>query len=345
MLARGPAGWALAGLLGLGAGLYSVERGVFVGLAAAALALLQAEDRARSFAALVGGVAGGLLLVAALAGPAELGQGLTDLVFLARYKDFIDAMPYPSPGTGSAWATTWPLLALAALWMAAAGTRGSDGTPRVLLLLALAATCFYQYAVTQPDPQHLHNARPLVLAGLAALAWRGLATFRPGRLVVLGLALSGGAWATMAHRSSLAGLPAAVAGAPDAIRTGLDRPDVDFLSPEAAAALPVLQDALADEPCTFVFPAEPAWYFLVRGRPCTRHLMRTLLASAELQRDTLRELDERGVEHILFASPHAELKGGRTVDQRLPILYAELRARTRPVSVTEGWTVHAWTGR
>jgi len=335
-----PLGWGLVGLLGLLAGLTSVERGAFVGLTAAIVTLTVPPDlprRARALGGLVGGVAVGMALLWALVGTAELSQALADFVLLAGSKDFYDAAPYPRPDLWGSPGTTLPLVLLCVAWLAAAAAPRDDDLFALHVLFAVGATVFYRYALTAPTGAHIQNALPLVVGALALLTWRLALHWRLGAPILLMASLVAGLWQARSHLALAPRLPHAVAALPATIAEGLARPDTDFLDPGAAAALPMLQEALGDEPCLFVYPQFPAWYFLLRGEPCTRHLMRTYMAAPADQAATIETLEEQRPLHILLDAPHVDLEGGVGVAERLPELDRWIRAHHIPGDAESGW--------
>ena len=101
--------------------------------------------------------------------------------------------------------------------------------------------------------------------------------------------------------------------------------------------LPMLQEALGDEPCLFVYPQFPAWYFLLRGTPCTRHLMRTYMAATADQAEVIEILDHERPLHILLDAPYEDLEGGVGVAERLPELDRWIRGHHVPGAAESGW--------
>ena len=340
MGASRPIGWALVGVLGLLAGLTSVERGAFVGLTAAVVALMVPPDpgrRARALGGLVGGVAAGMLLLWALVGTEELSQALADFVLLAGSIDFYDASPYPQPDLWGAPGTTLPLVLLCVAWLAAAAAPRDHDLFGLHVLFAVGATVFYRYALTAPTGAHIQNALPLVVGALALLVWRLAVGRRLGAPTLLMASVAVGLWSARSHLALAPRLPGALAALPTTISQGLDRPDTDFLDPGAQAALPMLQEALGDEPCLFVYPQFPAWYFLLRGTPCTRHLMRTYMAATADQAEVIEILDHERPLHILLDAPYEDLEGGVGVAERLPELDRWIRGHHVPGAAESGW--------
>ena len=131
-----------------------------------------------------------------------------------------------------------------------------------------------------------------------------------------------------------------VAGASTRVHAFADIPDSQFLNEQERNAQQELLPIFKGEPCLFVFPNEPAWYYLLQKPACNRFYFTVHAEGDDDQREVVRALAGAAPRYIVYSSPIS-----REVDEipnstRLPTLTAWLTEHYAPFRSVAGWQIY-----
>jgi hypothetical protein len=350
---RSSAGWFLSGLLAVLSFFYYLDRAVFFLIASIGLLLLQAcfepgrRVLARTAGSYVAGVVSGSLVFVALVGFDEIRSFLTTALFWVRYRDFLDAFIYPAPLSAS-WQYSDGMVLIAVLLLGFVveypryQRRGDLAGAAVHLLFALLALVYYRAALGRSDLPHLIYAKGFAYLGAVHLAWLvgGKMVFvrRWAPIAVIAVLVYVAAQPILTVTRLRTQLP----GAGERLGRLITREGEAFMDERSAAILPRMKAAFGRQPCTFMFPNTPNWYYFLRQRPCTRFYITWFAAPETHQRQLIRDLERWRPSVILFEMPDWQnAPDGISNAERLPLVASYIRQHYRETENIEGYRIYS----
>jgi hypothetical protein len=328
------------------AGVYSIAASV-VAIAVFLPGRLWRRGLERQMLPWIGGLLSGSALLLVIFGLQECLAWIRQIGSTASRWDYIYSYPYPSPSFGETWAHTWPMLVIAVVVLGFASRLPlywqTDERMRAhgrihLLLTALSVIC-YRTALGRSDGAHLAQGMTFAFIGIAFTfwIWIGAVPSRFRKVLAAGAALPL-LWAFVSFTAD--GTWVRIASLPSEVRSYWRAPDSRFLSPEQQAAAAALAPIFVREPCLFVFPNEPGWYYLLRTRPCSRFHFTVHAAGADHQQELVQTLDRVRPEYILYSTPFAATDvDGISNHDRLWLVNAWILRSYEPFRTVEGWVV------
>jgi hypothetical protein len=294
------------------------------------------------------GLASGHLAVLLIFGQPEYMAWISQIVSTATRWDFVYSYIYPSPSDASKWAThAWPMVLLALIVMGftimfpAYRSNPNLRTQGQIHLLLVGITVFaYRTAIGRSDLAHISQGLAFGCFGFAFSLWL-LARFGATKVQCCLLALTFipllGALALVTADGGRGRFANAFARLSSYAYVG----DAKFLTQEQRSAQTEFLRIFKDDECVFVFPNEPAWYFLVRKPACGRFFFTVHAMGDDRQAEIVRTLADKAPQHILYSSPIPTHEvDGIPNSTRLPRLDSWIRERYRPIESVQGWVVY-----
>jgi hypothetical protein len=352
--ANGRAAWyALAGALGLAALLFSSESGIYV-LGASLVTLVafspgpdwRANLRREVLPWLIGALAAALALLVVV-GWGEMQAWVGQIISAATRWDFVYAFVYPTPDPASPLnGHTWPVVLLALLVLGLATLVPAylrDSSLRtqgqVHLTLVAVAVLSYRTALGRSDAGHVEVGIGMTTFAASFTLWLLLRRASPQYIRDVVLPLSVVPLAVGAASYTLGPILADGASVWSRIRAYADQPDESFLSPEAVGARLGLASAVGSTGCLFVFPNEPAWYYLLGRRTCGPNFFTLHIMGSDVESETIDLLATEPPQYILYDSPTDQEVDGISNRTRLPRLNDWILAEYVPSADVNGWVL------
>ena len=350
---RSPAWFGAAGAVTAAALLTSADVGVYCGLAGLCVLVSGAAmigwRRAIVREALpwLGGLILGHVLTFVAFGPDEYFAWTSQVAAAASRWDYVYGLPYPSPALPAFWAThAWQITAVALLVLGLAlawRTKGAGDDvvllARVHVLLVAIGVIGYRTALGRAD--HAHVTQGLAYNWLAlafTIAWLSRASSPRARWSIAVLATAFLAVATLRFLPE-PGLRD-VFGAGDRAAAHLRTSDDAMVGAGQGRVLARLRALTAGDQCAFVFPNEPAWYFLLRKPACVPQFITAHIAGRDLEQDAVQTLSAHPPAYVLYESPNAAtVIDGIPNAERLRIVNAWIRSRYEPFEIAEGHVI------
>jgi hypothetical protein len=304
------------------------------------------ENLRRELLPWAAGYAFGNLLVILAFGLSEYRAWLDQIVAMSTRWDFVYSYVYPSPLLPSSWAThAWPIVLLAIVLLVfvarmPAYRSGPELRTQGQIHLLLIGISIISFRTGLGRSDHFHIAQGMAYAcfGVAFTLWL-LVRRTPVRVQFLLLLL----WVPLlcvvvlfTTRHSWTRTAGVVADVGSYART----PDARFLSAEQRSAQTQLVNIVKDDECIFVFPNEPAWYYLLQKPPCVRFFFTVHIMGDDYEQEAIRELTAKAPRHILYSSQATYDVDGISNATRLPALDAWIRQQYGPSHSVAGWVMY-----
>lgn len=297
----------------------------------------------------VGFVCGHLAVLLAF-GQTEYLAWMSQIVATATRWDFVYSYIYPSPLLTSSWANhAWPMALLSLLLLGftvmlpayrfSPNTRTLGQIHLVVVGISLFA---YRTALGRSDLSHIAQGLAFTCFGLAFSLWL-LARWTSLKVQwnLLAIAFFPLLWAIVSLTADGAWSRAATVYT--RLQSYANTPDSTFLTDQQRNAQSEFTTIFKDEQCSFVFPNEPAWYYLLQKPTCGRFFFTVHVMGKDYQEELSCTLAKAAPRYILYSSPiPTQEVDGFPNSTRLPRLDAWIKEQYAPFKSVEGWLVYRW---